>query len=57
MNTRSIGTLKEGMVITIEPGIYLPRRFGIRIEDDLLVAKKGAKVLSSLEKDLDSVVL
>ena len=51
------GTLQENMVITIEPGVYLPGRFGIRIEDDVLVTKKGPKVLSSLAKDLNSVKL
>ena len=51
------GVLQDGMVITIEPGIYLPGQFGIRIEDDVLVTKKKPKVLSSLAKDLDSVKL
>ena len=38
--------LEEGMVFTIEPGIYLPGKFGIRLEDMVLVTKKGAQVLS-----------
>jgi len=39
--------LQPGMVITVEPGIYLPDSdIGIRIEDDVLVTKKGHKVLS-----------
>jgi len=38
--------LKEGMVITIEPGIYLENRWGIRIEDDVLVKKDGFEILT-----------
>ncbi|MCM8758098.1 MAG: Xaa-Pro peptidase family protein [Candidatus Omnitrophica bacterium] len=38
--------LKEGMVFTVEPAIYLPKRFGIRIEDVVLVKRKGVEVLS-----------
>ena len=38
--------LKAGMVITIEPAVYIPHRFGIRIEDMVLVTPKGCEVLS-----------
>lgn len=37
--------LKEGMVFTVEPGIYLPNEFGVRIEDMVLVTKNGAHIL------------
>jgi Xaa-Pro aminopeptidase len=37
--------LRENMVITIEPGIYLPGKFGVRIEDMILVKKEGFEVL------------
>jgi Xaa-Pro aminopeptidase len=43
--------LRPGMVFTVEPGIYLPGRFGIRIEDMVLVTGKGCEVISgSLDK-------
>jgi Xaa-Pro aminopeptidase len=42
----SKGKLQAGQAITIEPGIYIPGKFGIRIEDDVLVTKTGYKILS-----------
>lgn len=38
--------LQEGMVVTVEPAVYLPNKFGIRIEDMVLVTKNGCEVLS-----------
>lgn len=43
--------LKEGMVVTVEPGIYIPGFGGVRIEDDVLVKKDGYEVLTSAQKD------
>lgn len=45
------GQLKAGMVITIEPGIYLPGMGGVRLEDDFLVTANGCEKLSSLPDD------
>lgn len=46
------GVLEENMVITAEPGIYIPGEFGVRIEDDVLV-KRNSEVLTTLDKKLD----
>jgi Xaa-Pro aminopeptidase len=45
-------TLLPGMVITIEPGVYIPGVGGVRIEDDVLVTERGARRLASLPRDL-----
>jgi Xaa-Pro aminopeptidase len=46
--------LQAGMVITVEPGIYLPGWGGVRIEDDVLVTPDGCEVLTHVPKDLAS---
>ncbi len=49
---RSEGSLQEGMVFTIEPGIYLPGWGGVRIEDTVCVTADGCRVLTKITKDL-----
>lgn len=49
--------LEEGMIFTIEPGIYIAGVGGVRIEDDILVTKDGCRVLTKCSKKLeDSIV-
>ena len=52
LTSSSETVLKEGMVFSIEPGIYLPGRFGIRLEDIVILRADGPEILSSLPRDL-----
>lgn len=54
-NSRAV--LKPGMVVTVEPGIYLPGWGGVRIEDDVLVTRTGHEVLTGVAKQLEEVVV
>jgi Xaa-Pro aminopeptidase len=46
LRVESKGRLKAGQVITIEPGIYIPGKLGVRIEDDILVTQTGYRILT-----------
>ncbi len=50
-------TLEAGMVVTIEPGIYLPGRFGVRIEDLAVVREDGLDLLTAFPKDRSEIIL
>ncbi|MFB5618117.1 MAG: M24 family metallopeptidase [Candidatus Nitrosomaritimum aestuariumsis] len=51
---RSETKLKENMAITVEPGIYIPNKFGIRIEDSLIVKQKPV-IMHKFTKDLVTI--
>ncbi|MCK5566636.1 MAG: M24 family metallopeptidase, partial [Actinomycetia bacterium] len=51
VSTDQENVLKENMVITIEPGIYIPGLGGIRIEDMVIVKKNGCEILYKSKKD------
>ena len=52
LSKASEATLEAGNVVTVEPGIYLPGRLGVRIEDVILVTRTGCEVLSQSPREL-----
>ena len=55
LSQRSDDVLAAGEVVTVEPGIYLPGEFGVRIEDLVVVTEDGLDNLSTLPKELQLV--
>ena len=52
LSPRSEAILEEGNIVTVEPGIYIPDKFGVRIEDMALIAKEGYENLTRTPKEL-----
>jgi Xaa-Pro aminopeptidase len=57
LSAASEAPLKAGMVVTVEPGIYIEGWGGVRIEDDVLVTRSGCEVLTTVPKDLAHLVV
>jgi Xaa-Pro aminopeptidase len=55
MSTETQDVLVAGNVVTVEPGVYLPGKFGVRIEDDVVVTPDGIENLTGFTKDLIEV--
>ena len=56
LTPRADGALAAGNAVTVEPGVYLPGRFGVRIEDLVIVEDEGCEVLTPTPKDLTTVL-
>lgn len=57
LSAASDAPLQAGMVVTVEPGIYIEGWGGVRIEDDVLVTRSGCEILTSVPKDLAHIVV
>lgn len=55
LNARSEDLLEPGMVLTVEPGIYIPGWGGVRLEDMVLITEKGVEVLTSFPKEISVI--
>jgi len=55
MRGDNLEIMQPGMAFTVEPGIYLPGRNGVRIEDNLVITESGAECLSDLPRGLQTV--
>ncbi len=50
VSSTNTNTVKPGMIFSIEPGVYLPGKFGVRVEDLVLVTETGCEVLNKVDK-------
>ena len=55
LRPNSTHVLQPGMIVTVEPGVYLPEWGGVRIEDDVLVTPDGCEVLTTTPRELEAM--
>ena len=51
INSKNESILRTNMVVAVEPGIYIPGKYGVRIEDTLLITRNGCEVLTKSDKN------
>ena len=56
LSPRSQGVLKENMIVTVEPGLYIEGKYGVRIEDSLVVTAEGCEILTTTSKELTELL-
>ena len=52
LSPHAAGTLKENMIVTVEPGLYIEGKYGVRIEDSVAVTANGCEILTKTSKEL-----
>ncbi|WP_430742179.1 M24 family metallopeptidase [Bacillus atrophaeus] len=52
LSARSSAVLEPGMIVTVEPGIYIPETGGVRIEDDIVITENGCRTITHSPKEL-----
>ncbi|MHC4561274.1 MAG: M24 family metallopeptidase [Planctomycetota bacterium] len=57
VTANNVARLRVGMVITVEPGVYVPKLGGVRLEDDVVVTAGGRRKLSSLPVNINEMIL
>ena len=57
LSPRGHGVVEEGMIFSVEPGIYIPRWEGVRLEDLVLVTAQGFEVLTLLSKEIKDNII
>ena len=51
------GKIPTGSVVTVEPGVYLPGKFGVRLEDMVIVGRTGATNITKSSKDIEKCII
>ena len=57
LSQKYTGKIPKGTVVTVEPGVYLPGKFGIRLEDMVYVEKNGVKNLTKSPKAIQKCII